>query len=346
MGFSMSRIQREYEECRAADLGVFESWAEEESEDGTHWFADDWGILQGLDFSAYSDALSEVISRGLRPVPFDDLKRPGLDPKVRYLLDDDDGYPFRFGNTDIRCLLRLACELVPADSRVVLDVSDLIDSGYCDEQELICADAVQALTARHPENAPRIVLTEGSTDARILQEALALTKPHLAEYYTFMDFGSSRLPGGAGHLISLVKAFSAAGITNRVIALFDNDTAAHEAVRALESARLLPSIAIVFLPDLELLRAYPTLGPGGLVPLVRGRIRWPEIQTHQATIAAVRRSERMSVGGLVTVDHQRVGRGESAHVVSGAVLAARARHATAAEDATRQISALRATCTS
>lgn len=267
MGFSMSRIQREYEECRAADLGVFESWAEEESEDGTHWFADDWGILQGLDFSAYSDALSEVISRGLRPVPFDDLKRPGLDPKVRYLLDDDDGYPFRFGNTDIRCLLRLACELVPADSRVVLDVSDLIDSGYCDEQELICADAVQALTARHPENAPRIVLTEGSTDARILQEALALTKPHLAEYYTFMDFGSSRLPGGAGHLVSLVKAFSAAGITNRVIALFDNDTAAHEAVRALESARLLPSIAIVFLPDLELLRAYPTLGPGGLTSM-------------------------------------------------------------------------------
>lgn len=33
----------------------------------------------------------------------------------------------------------------------------------------------------------------------------------------------------------------------------------------------------------------------------------------------------MSVGGLVTVDHQRVGRGESAHVVSGAVLAARSR---------------------
>lgn len=266
MGFSLSRIEREYEGCRTADLEVFESWAEDEDE-GTLWFADEWNILQGLDFAAYRDALSEVLSQGLKSRPFDDLNRPGLDPRVKYILDDDDGYPLRFGNTDIRCVLRLVCELVPADSRVVLDVSDLIDSGYCDEQELICADAVQSLTASHPENAPRIILTEGSTDARILQETLALIRPHLADYYTFMDFGTSRTPGGTGPLVSLVKAFSAAGITNRVIALFDNDTAAHEAVGALGPATLLPNIAIVFLPDIELLRSYPTLGPSGLTSM-------------------------------------------------------------------------------
>jgi hypothetical protein len=53
------------------------------------------------------------------------------------------------------------------------------------------------------------------------------------------------------------------------------------------------------------------------VPLERGRARWPEIQTHQATIAAMRRSERVSVAGLVTAASQRVGRGACAHVVSG-----------------------------
>lgn len=195
------------------------------------WFADEWSVLQGLDFAAYRSTLSEVISQGLSPLRIAELKGAELDPRMEYVLGEDDHQMLRFGNADVRCLLRLVCELVPADSRVVLDVSDLIDSGYCDEHELICADAVQSLTAGHPENAPRIILTEGSTDARILQESLALMKPHLAEYYTFMDFGASRPPGGTGQLVSLVKAFSAAGITNRVIALFDNDTAAHEAVR-------------------------------------------------------------------------------------------------------------------
>jgi hypothetical protein len=48
-------------------------------------------------------------------------------------------------------------------------------------------------------------------------------------------------------------------------------------------------------------------------------MRWPESQTHQATIAAMRRRERAGVGGVVMADHQRAGRGESAHVVRGAV---------------------------
>jgi hypothetical protein len=48
-------------------------------------------------------------------------------------------------------------------------------------------------------------------------------------------------------------------------------------------------------------------------------MRWPEIQTHQATMKATRRSERMSVAGLVTAVSQWAGRGECAHAVSGAV---------------------------
>lgn len=64
-----------------------------------------------------------------------------------------------------------------------------------------------------------------------------------------------------------MKAFSAAGITNRIVVLFDNDTAAREATRALETTSLPPNIAVRHYPDLELLRIYPTLGPGGLASL-------------------------------------------------------------------------------
>ena len=55
----------------------------------------------------------------------------------------------------------------------------------------------------------------------------------LEGYYSFLDLNRHEPQGGAGHLVSVVKAFAGAGITNLIIALFDNDTAAREAVRAL-----------------------------------------------------------------------------------------------------------------
>ena len=135
------------------------------------------------------------------------------------------------------------------------------------QHEPVCENAIRDLVEGHPENAPRIVLTEGSTDGAVLKAALALLYPHLEGYYSFLDFESTRAAGGAGHLVSVVKAFAGAGITNRIIALFDNDTAAREAVRALQTVRLPPNFAVRHYPDLELLRAYPTLGPGGLTTL-------------------------------------------------------------------------------
>ena len=111
------------------------------------------------------------------------------------------------------------------------------------------------------------MLTEGSTDATILKDALAILYPHLSEYYAFLEFESSRSPGGAGQLVSLVKAFSATGITNRVIALFDNDTAAHEARRVLANVAIPQNIVVLSFPKLESLMSYPTIGPGGLTLL-------------------------------------------------------------------------------
>jgi hypothetical protein len=74
----------------------------------------------------------------------------------------------------------------------------------------------------------------------------------------------ARSPGGASSLVSIVKAFAGAGITNRVIALFDNDTATSEALRGLQLVPLPKNLAVLRCPDLTFLRAYPTVGPTGL----------------------------------------------------------------------------------
>jgi hypothetical protein len=260
MGFTLQRVQTEFETGLRFELEKFQSWADDgESE----WFQDEWDFLKTLTFDQYAKSFSEVISQRLRPVPFDDCNQEDLNPIIKYILGENDDYLFGFLASDVRLLMRLACDVVPEHSKVVQDLTQLVAAGYYGEEEPVAENAINALRAGHPENSPRIILTEGSTDRSILREALAILYPHLSPYYSFLDFDTSRSQGGAGHLVSLVKAFAAAGITNRVIALFDNDTSAREATSALKRISLPPNIIFLHYPELEILRSYPTLGPSG-----------------------------------------------------------------------------------
>lgn len=265
MGFTLDCVQREFELGRQTTIAKFESWAEDDTD--RDWFADEWDFVKDLTFDSYLNGFRTLIAERLRPYPLKDHEEADVDPVVTYILSDNEDYLFGFFAKDIRFLLRLACEIVPRDSRVIQDLTELVHAGYYAEDEPVCENVTRALVSGHPENAQRIVLTEGSTDAKILKEALALLYPHLAGYYTFLDFESSRSPGGAGQLVSVVKAFAGAGITNRIVAIFDNDTAAHEAIRALAAVSLPSNIAICHYPELDTLRSYPTHGPSGMASL-------------------------------------------------------------------------------
>lgn len=78
-----------------------------------------------------------------------------------------------------------------------------------------------------------------------------------------MDFEGVRAPGGAGSLAATIKAFIGAGIVNRCIAFFDNDTAAQSAIRGLRSIDKPANVRIFRYPDIDLAENYPTLGPQG-----------------------------------------------------------------------------------
>jgi hypothetical protein len=107
-------------------------------------------------------------------------------------------------------------------------------------------------------------LTEGSSDAAILQETLAILYPHLESFYSFFDFDASRAAGSASHLATVVKAFVASGISNKIVALFDNDTAGREAAQVLRRIQLPSNIALLHYPERPELRTYPTVGPTGI----------------------------------------------------------------------------------
>jgi hypothetical protein len=161
---------------------------------------------------------------------------------------------------DARLELR-AFLLARPDDEVRLDVTELVAGGWLgDGPAGICTSGLAGMRAVAAAHAPIVVLTEGKTDIAVLQPAFRLLHPHLGDLVRFMDYGE-RPTGGAGPLVSTVRSFAAAGIANRVVALFDNDTAATDALRALDRARLPDNIRVHQYPPLDLARHYPTLGP-------------------------------------------------------------------------------------
>lgn len=170
----------------------------------------------------------------------------------KWLLDELDYADERYA---IRAVL-----LAFPDAEVLLDVTDLQagEDGWASEPSL----AELAITGTAGMHAPVVVLTEGKTDAEFLSAALRILYPHLTDLVRFLDYEGDRRPeGGVGALARMVRAFAAAGIVNRVIAVFDNDAAAADALRAIDASRLPPGIQVMQYPAVEFATRYPTFGP-------------------------------------------------------------------------------------
>ena len=80
---------------------------------------------------------------------------------------------------------------------------------------------------------------------------------------TSLTLLDTKLGGGVGELANLVRAFAAADVKHRILALFDNDTAARAAICNLDLSKLPQNISVRRYPDIALARNYPTLGPSG-----------------------------------------------------------------------------------
>ena len=189
-----------------------------------------------------------------KSVPSSELQNYLKDP------ESSESMLFELRDWDHRLALRLVLLALP-DAEVVLDVTDIKDDGRLREDEavVLASNAAQAIRATGM-HAPAVVLTEGRTDAEFLSAGLQVLYPHLTDLIRFLDY--ERKPeGGVSALMRMVRAFAAAGIVNRIVAVFDNDTAAADGLRVFDQARLPPHIQIIRYPDLALARQYPTLGP-------------------------------------------------------------------------------------
>lgn len=165
-------------------------------------------------------------------------------------------------SVDPRLIVRLAIDVVGDDLTVGLDLSDVVRRGYVQATPDFCSAAYNGIVGQRA-HAPAIILTEGSSDAEFLDLTIRVLAPHLHGYMRFMDY-NFRPEGSTSSLVRALRAFAAAGITNRVVGLFDNDAAAAEALTTLDVAGLPPNFKVCQLPNLPLATRYPALGPNGL----------------------------------------------------------------------------------
>ena len=109
-----------------------------------------------------------------------------------------------------------------------------------------------------------LILTEGKSDTRILSAAILNMYPEYSDLYQFIDFGEFSISGGASMLTKMVKTFAGVRMDQPLLALFDNDAAGLAEKHHLDRIGTLPSnIKTMALPDIELAKRYPTIGPEG-----------------------------------------------------------------------------------
>jgi hypothetical protein len=266
MGFTMHRTEvayrrrrhehiRELRERRASMPDIYDEETEEEIK-----------ALAELDFKTWMHSFAQLKRRSTT-LPYGG-RRIRIDPVTRVLKEvpEDDDYVGEFGfpHIDPRFFLRAVVEVVEGRGLITFDYSDLVTAGYLPRSARPCADAETFLLG-DPSAGRVVVLTEGTTDRRALVSALEVLAPHLVDYFAFFDFEGSNAEGGAGALVRMIRAFAGAGIRNRTIAVFDNDTAARAALSSLRNARLPKNLRILRLPPVPLGKRYPTVGPSGRV---------------------------------------------------------------------------------
>jgi hypothetical protein len=257
IGYSLANAKKAYSRYLEGEISKCEEKIEDSHGD---FFQSTLKTLRSMSLDRWLATLKEIHQKGLTH-------------NNRYKRDDDDGslisYMLRhdwygFPGVDLNVALRLALEIIPADEDFAYDVTDLISSGYFDIEDDLVEYSSNLSSQDYYNNGKRIILTEGKSDTLILSESLKLLYPHLSDYFTFMDFDGAKVGGGAGSLANMVKSFSGAGIINKVIAVFDNDTAANAALKGLQKAKISNNIKVFTLPEIEILNDYPTIGPSGM----------------------------------------------------------------------------------
>lgn len=185
-----------------------------------------------------------------------------LDEIDRCMKDHDPSWLWFDGYNSLLSL-RAIISACPEAKTVTLEIGELISGGWIEPDDKVCAEKINVVSARGQPVGPTIILAEGRSDITILKASISCFHPDLVDFVTFLDHSEFRVDGGASYVVKFLKAFAAARVPANIVAVFDNDAAGLAAYQDATALKLPPNMACMHLPDIELGRAYPTIGPQG-----------------------------------------------------------------------------------
>ena len=264
LGFNLDRARREYEQCAI-------KWKEERL-----WFLDEDAekFPEPMNFSEFQQFATQYPISSLDNTPVYNFDSKGKEKSWGRFTDQE--VKSRIPNCELHSeqayseqsyfgelvnilhpysVMRLLADGIANDlATVVWLYGPLVDAGWATEDEFISC-------ARRRETF--LIVTEGSSDVHILQHALNILRPGIADFFRFIDVSESHPFSGTGNLVKFAEGLVKIDVQNQVIFLFDNDTEGQEAHKRVSKLSLPPNMRGVLLPDLKEFRSFPTQGPEG-----------------------------------------------------------------------------------
>jgi hypothetical protein len=156
-----------------------------------------------------------------------------------------------FNGYDI--LMLFICNNLYLNENVVWEYEDLIAGGWITDSD------VEKLFLRSPTY---LLITEGSSDTLIIEKAFEWIYPDIAWFFGFIDMHENYPFTGVGNLFNFYQGIAKLDVSNKIIFIFDNDTAG---VKALNRCKRVakPNLRLMKLPNLEEFQKFQTLGPNG-----------------------------------------------------------------------------------
>ncbi|WP_342595328.1 HEPN/Toprim-associated domain-containing protein [Salinicola lusitanus] len=109
-----------------------------------------------------------------------------------------------------------------------------------------------------------LIATEGTSDTRIIQRALQILRPDVADFFNFVDVDERHPYWGTGNLVKFAEGLLRIEVLNQVLFVFDNDAEGVDALRKFENLNSPTNMRAMLLPDLDEFREFVTLGPEGV----------------------------------------------------------------------------------
>lgn len=108
-----------------------------------------------------------------------------------------------------------------------------------------------------------LIVTEGKSDSFIIKRTLDEIFPNIQDFFEFIDMEENYPFTGVGNLLNFSKGLSKIKIQNKIIVLFDNDTAGNEIYNKVKEIQKPDNLVFCHLPLCNEFNQFLCIGPSG-----------------------------------------------------------------------------------